>query len=64
MKSVENYNINFNLIKGTLLDSEISLDKKKNSVFYEIKMICARSLLNFVRNPMLLKSKIIMTSKK
>lgn len=49
------------LNKDDILNDSIQRNIKKNSFLYELGEISKRALVNMLRNPVLLKSKIIMT---
>lgn len=46
----------------TLSNNPFSLIRKKNSPLYEMQQVARRGFLNFVRNPMVLRGKILTTS--
>ena len=45
-----------------ILNDSIQRNLKKNSFLYELVLISKRALVNMFRNPVLIKSKIIITS--
>ena len=46
----------------TLANSPFNYVRKQNTVFYEMEQVARRGVINFIRNPMVLRGKILTTS--
>ena len=47
---------------SALSDVPFTLVRKRNTFFYEMEQVARRGYINFVRNPMVLRGKILTTS--